>query len=37
MRITQDDKYIITAGKDGCVMIFEIKDKDAKIKYKEGY
>lgn len=37
MRITQDDKFIITAGRDGCVMIFEIKDKDAKIKYKEGY
>lgn len=25
MRITNDDRYIITAGRDGCVMLFEIK------------
>lgn len=38
MRITYDDKYLISAGKDGCVMIFEIKDNDARGgKYKEGY
>ena len=30
MRITSDDKYIITAGRDGCVQLFEIKDKDAR-------
>jgi len=25
LRITYDDKYLITAGKDGCVLLFEIK------------
>jgi hypothetical protein len=25
MRITNDDRYIITAGRDGCIMLFEIK------------
>ena len=30
MRVTNDDHYIITAGKDGCVMLFEIKDKEGK-------
>ncbi len=38
MRITNDDKYLITAGRDGCVLVYEIKDKDARDgKYKEGY
>jgi len=30
MMITHDDKFLITAGKDGTIMIFEIKDRDAK-------
>ncbi|EWS71110.1 WD40 domain protein (macronuclear) [Tetrahymena thermophila SB210] len=38
MKITNDDRYIITAGKDGCIMVFEIKDKDARgMKLKDGY
>lgn len=38
MKITSDDKFLITAGKDGCVMVFEIKDKDARDgKFKDGY
>jgi cilia- and flagella-associated protein 57 len=38
MRITNDDKFLITAGRDGCVLVYEIKDKDARDgKYKEGY
>jgi hypothetical protein len=30
MKVTCDDHYIITAGRDGCIMLFEIKDKDAR-------
>lgn len=38
MRVTSDDQYVITAGRDGCVMIFEIKDKEARgMKLKEGF
>lgn len=38
MRVTYDDQYLITAGKDGCMMIFEIKDKEARgMKIKEGF
>ncbi|EAS05472.2 WD40 domain protein (macronuclear) [Tetrahymena thermophila SB210] len=38
LRITYDDKYLITAGRDGCIMLFEIKDKDARgMRLKEGY
>lgn len=38
MRVTYDDNYLITAGRDGCLMIFEIKDKEARgMKIKEGY
>lgn len=38
MRVTADDRYLITAGRDGCVMLFEIKDKDTRgLKIKEGY
>lgn len=37
IRITHDDKYLISAGKDGCVMIFEVKDKDARGKMRTGY
>jgi len=38
MRISSDDHYVITAGRDGCILVFEIKDKDARgIRLKEGY
>lgn len=38
MRITADDQYLITAGRDGVIIVFEIKDKDARgQKNKEGY
>ena len=38
MRVTNDDQYVITAGRDGCIMIFEIKDKEARgMKLKEGF
>jgi hypothetical protein len=38
MRISHDDRYLITSGRDGCIMVYEIKDKDARGgKYKEGY
>lgn len=25
--VTSDDKYLISAGRDGCLMVFEIRDK----------
>ena len=28
--VTSDDKYLISAGKDGMLMIFEIRDKEAR-------
>ncbi len=28
--VTGDDRYLISAGKDGAVMIFEIRDKEAR-------
>ena len=37
MMITNDDKYLITAGKDGSILLFEIKDRDAKSSYTDGY
>ena len=38
MRVTHDDQFLITAGRDGCLMIFEIKDKEARgMKIKEGF
>lgn len=38
MRVTSDDKYVVSAGKDGCLMIFEVRDKEAKgDKIKENY
>ncbi len=37
MRVTADDQYLITAGRDGAIVIYEIKDKDARgLKLKEG-
>jgi WD40 repeat protein len=32
LAITFDDNYIFTAGKDGCLIIYENKDKDSKVK-----
>ena len=28
MRISYDNNYLFTAGKDGCLIIYEIKDRD---------
>ena len=28
--VTADDKYLISAGRDGCLMVFEIRDKEAR-------
>ena len=30
LRITADDRFVISAGRDGCLMLFEIRDKEAK-------
>lgn len=36
--MTADDQYLISAGRDGTVIVFEIKDKDARgLKLKEGF
>lgn len=38
LRVTSDDQYLISAGRDGVIIVYEIKDKDARgIKYKEGF
>ena len=38
MRATFDDQCLVTAGKDGCIMVFEIKDKEAKgLKLRDGF
>ncbi len=38
MRINYDDHYIITAGGDGCIMVFEVKDKEARgLKQRDGF
>jgi len=38
MRVTHDDQYLITAGKDGVVCVFEIKDKEARgLKLRDGF
>ena len=31
MRVSFDDNYLITAGKDGCIILFDIKVKFIKI------
>jgi len=37
LRVTFDDSYVFTAGEDGMLIIFEIKDKESKLKReKEG-
>ena len=30
LRVTNDDHYLISAGRDGSLMVFEVKDKDAR-------
>ena len=38
LRVTNDDQYLISAGKDGTIIIFEIKDKEARgMKIREGF
>jgi len=39
MEVTNDDLHLITAGKDGCIIIYEIKDKEARggLRRNEGY
>lgn len=38
LRVTSDDQYLISAGKDGAIIVYEIKDKDARgLKLKEGF
>ena len=38
MRLTYDDKYLISAGRDGSLIFFEIKDKEARgLKLSEGF
>ena len=38
MRTTPDDTHLVTAGRDGCIMFFEIKDKEARgVKLREGF
>jgi hypothetical protein len=29
MAVTHNDKYLITAGNDGCIILYLIKDKEA--------
>jgi len=37
MKVSFDDNYIFTVGEEGAVIIYEVKDKDSKIKLdKEG-
>jgi hypothetical protein len=28
--VSNDDKFLISAGRDGCLMVFEIRDKEAR-------
>ncbi len=30
MKLTHDDRYLITAGRDGCVLLFDVKDPDTR-------
>lgn len=37
MRVTHDDHYLITAGKDGVIIVYEIRDKEIRgIKLRDG-
>jgi len=35
MRISRDDKYLFTVGKDGCVIVYEIKEREKARENKE--
>ena len=35
MRISYDDSFLFTAGNDGCLIIWEIKDKDVRALRRE--
>ena len=35
MRVSFDDNYLITAGKDGCIILFDIKVKFIKNRIKK--
>ena len=39
MEVTNDDMHLITAGRDGCIIIYEIKDKEARggLRRNEGF
>jgi len=38
MRVTNDDHHLITAGADGTLILYEIKDKEARgMKLREGF
>ena len=28
--VSSDDRHLVSVGRDGCVMVFEIRDKDAR-------
>ena len=37
MRVTHDDHYLITAGRDGVIIVYEIRDKEIRgIKLRDG-
>eukprot|EP01022_Parablepharisma_sp_SALTPOND_P035925 TRINITY_DN96_c4_g1_i1.p1 TRINITY_DN96_c4_g1~~TRINITY_DN96_c4_g1_i1.p1 ORF type:complete len:1190 (+),score=209.66 TRINITY_DN96_c4_g1_i1:7480-11049(+) len=35
MKISRDDKYLFTVGKDGCVIVYEIKEREKTRENKE--
>jgi cilia- and flagella-associated protein 57 len=38
MRVNFDDQFLVTAGKDGCLILFDIKDKEARgNKLRDGF
>lgn len=37
MRVTHDDHYLVTVGKDGVILVYEIRDKEIRgIKLRDG-
>jgi len=36
--MTFDDSYVVSAGRDGCIMLHEIKDKETRgVKMRETF
>ena len=35
MRISHDNHQLFTVGKDGCLIIHDVKDRDPKGKFRE--